>query len=158
MLDTVQSMIAYICLKYPTHMKLSKARLTKLVYLADWYSSYTDRRQITKIQWLFNHFGPYVNDVVDSVKGVWGFEVCDESTGYGTNRSIISYHGSPDWIRLTQRECDFLDAVVDSTKNMCFNDFIDLVYSTYPVRTQERYTYMDLPQLASECKAMNQMP
>ena len=37
-----------------------------------------------------------------------------------------------------------------SYKNMNFNEFIDFVYSTYPIQVSNRYSYLDLTKLAEE--------
>ena len=55
-MNNLENVIAYFCLHYPHKRELSKARLTKLVYLADWFSALIFRRQITNINWIFNHF------------------------------------------------------------------------------------------------------
>ncbi|MEZ5578109.1 MAG: hypothetical protein R3F40_00950 [Candidatus Competibacteraceae bacterium] len=31
-----------------------------MIYLADWFSSLADGKKLTDIEWLFNHYGPYV--------------------------------------------------------------------------------------------------
>jgi len=58
--NLVDEIIKYICLNYPYKYKLSKARLTKMVYLIDWYYSKLNKHQMTNISWEFNHYGPYV--------------------------------------------------------------------------------------------------
>lgn len=64
-MNKLQKIIAYFCIRYPYKGELSKARLTKLVYLADWFSALIDDHQLTDIDWLFNHYGPYVDDVFE---------------------------------------------------------------------------------------------
>ena len=74
----LQNIVAYLCSMYPHKSELSNARLTKLVYLAHWFSALLDGRPMTNIEWLFNHYGPYVDDVVDSVRNTQYFSLeCD---------------------------------------------------------------------------------
>ncbi|MCS0351186.1 Panacea domain-containing protein [Vibrio ordalii] len=151
-MNKIQSLVAYLCMNYPYESELSKERLTKLVYLADWISALVDDKQITRIDWLFNHYGPYVDDVVESVLFNTDFSIVSEQTMYGSEKNIISFHGASSNIELTSREKQIVDAVINKTEKMYFNDFIDYVYSTYPVRSQNRYSHLDLVQLAREYK------
>ena len=48
-MDNVKDIVAYICCKYPYSSELSNARLTKLVYLADWMSAVANDEQVTDI-------------------------------------------------------------------------------------------------------------
>lgn len=152
-MNKLQSMVAYLCRNYPYKGELSKARLTKLVYLADWFSSLADDRQMTRIQWLFNHYGPYVDDVINAVAVSPDFSVSHEQTVYGTEKNLVVYNGAGDDIQLSPREKQILDLVISKTQSMYFNDFIDYVYSTYPVQANNRYSYLDLVGLAREYKA-----
>jgi hypothetical protein len=43
-----------------------------------------------------------------------------------------------------------LDFVIEQTAPLYWNDFIKLVYSTYPVVTQPRFLPLDLVKLALE--------
>lgn len=156
-MNKLQSIVAYLCLNYPHKSELSKARLTKLVYLADWFSAVVSGKQMTGITWLFNHYGPYVDDVVNSISGVYGFSVSRESNAYGTTKDVISFDGNGNGIDLTATDCAILDAVMKNTQNLTFNGFIDYVYSTYPVQSHERYSTLDLESLAKEFKQKSKM-
>ena len=152
-MDKVKNIVAYFCLKYPHENELSKARLTKLVYLADWVSALVCGKQLTNIKWIFNHYGPYVNDVVETARNDINFNIIPARTYFGGEKYIISFNGDEDDIDLTSKEKDILNAIIEKTKTMYFNDFIDYVYSTYPVRSQERYSYLNLVELAKEYKS-----
>ena len=145
--------MAYIVNKYPNKSELSKARLTKLVYLADWFSALLDDKQMTDIEWVFNHYGPYVDDVSNIATFDSDFSIIPEKTIYGGDKYVISYSGNDIDSELSDREKAIIDAIIDKTKVMYFNDFIDYVYSTYPVSSNERYSYLDLEFLAKEYKA-----
>ncbi len=47
----LKDIIAYYCDRYPHKEELSKARLTKMVYLADWKSAIVHGKQISDIKW-----------------------------------------------------------------------------------------------------------
>ncbi|VXA77308.1 MULTISPECIES: Panacea domain-containing protein [Aeromonas] len=149
-MNRLQKIIAYFCVKYPHKGELSKARLTKLVYLADWFSALIDDRQLTDIDWLFNHYGPYVDDVVEVASRSPYFSIVSEQTMYGSDKYLISFNGHFDESSLPYRERQILDFVINKTKNLYFDDFIDYVYSTYPVESRNRYSRLDLVSLARE--------
>lgn len=146
--------MAYVAAKYPYKNELSKARLTKLVYLSDWFSSLLDERQMTDIDWLFNHYGPYVDDVYDIASTDSEFSITPEKTIYGGDKFVISFNGNQYSLELSDREKNIIDTIIEKTKTMYFNDFISYVYSTYPVSSNERYSHMDLVSLAKEYKSL----
>lgn len=149
-MNKLQQIVAYFCINYPHKEELSKARLTKLVYLSDWFSALLDKKQLTEIEWVFNHYGPYVDDVVESVRSSQGFTVSDSRTMYGSHKYLISCSLENDVLTLSDREKAILDTVIEKTKSLYFNSFIDYVYSTYPVKTKERYSSLDLVKLADK--------
>ena len=146
----IQQIIAYYCINYPYPNELSNARLTKLVYLADWFSALADRQTMTHINWVFNHYGPYVDDVINSVSFNPNFSITSTRTNFGSSKKIVSYLGPNISTDLPLRTRQILDLVIDKTKDMYFDDFINYVYSTYPVRAQNRYSELDLVSLAIE--------
>lgn len=151
-MNKIQEIIAYFCTMYPHKGELSKARLTKLVYLADWYSALADGKQLTNIKWLFNHYGPYVDDVVSNADSSQGFKIIKEHTMYGSDKYVIGFEKDFNENALPNRERQILDTVIKNTKSMYFNDFISYVYSTYPVASQDRYSELNLVVLANEYK------
>lgn len=148
----LQRIIAFLCSEYPHKSEITKARLTKMVYLADWFSALLDGKQLTDIKWVFNHYGPYVDDVVDAAHSALGFKIEHETTMYGSSKYVISFNGVIDDLDLKGRERDILNAVIKKTKSMYFNEFVDYVYSTYPVKTKERYSTFNLVRLAEKYK------
>ncbi|MEL6114858.1 Panacea domain-containing protein [Photobacterium sp. SP02] len=148
----LQRIIAFLCLEYPHKSEITKARLTKMVYLADWFSALIDGKQLTKIEWVFNHYGPYVDDVVEAAHSALGFKIEHQNTMYGTSKYVISYKGDIEDLDLKEREKEILTAVILKTKSMYFNEFVDYVYSTYPVKTKERYSSFNLVRLAEKYK------
>lgn len=151
-MNRLQNIIAYLCLNYPYPNELSNSRLTKLVYLADWGSALADERQLTNIQWLFNHYGPYVDDIKEAVEYSNDFVFQSDSNMFGSSKNIIRFRGDLYNLNLSHRDKTILDLVMERTKSMYYNDFIDYVYSTYPVHSQNRYSHLDLVSLAREYK------
>lgn len=153
-MNRLQNIIAYFCVFYPYSEELSNSRLTKLVYLADWFSSLADNKQLTNIDWLFNHYGPYVDDVKDAVLSSRDFTFHQDQNVFGSNKTIINFIGLPNSINLTARDRKILDLVIEKTKGKYYNEFIDYVYSTYPVQSKNRYSSLDLVNLANEYRKL----
>jgi len=154
-MNKLRTIMAYFCANYPHKSELSKARLTKLVYLSDWYSALMHKHKMTDINWIFNHYGPYVDNITDLANLDNDFSISSQKTTYGGNKYVISYSGDSVKNTLEKEELDILDAIINKTKSMYFNDFIDFVYSTYPVSSNERYSKLDLEALAERYRAAN---
>jgi len=53
---------------------------------------------------------------------------------------------------LTFDEEVLINNIIEETKYKSWNDFIDYVYATYPIRETEKYGFLDLVKLAEESK------
>lgn len=146
----LSDVMLYLLQQAGGHRGLPNGRLTKLVYLSDWLSSVQHGRQITAIQWYFDHFGPYVFDVVDTARGEPDrFAVRQSPNPYGSPSTIIAT--SSRTLRptaLTSGDRKTLDHVIETTAGLNWSEFVRLVYSTYPVLASAKYTVLDLPELA----------
>jgi hypothetical protein len=137
-------LIIYIFKYYPNPLELSKPRLVKLIYLADWKHSIEYGSQISEIEWFYNHYGPYVDEVIDLIK--------QRSDLFNVESKINTIGGSSDRITLKKNaEVDLLDEyketadfIIDNTANMNWSDFISLVYSTYPIKNNSKYSNLNL--------------
>lgn len=154
-MQKIENIIKYLCKNYPHKDELSKARLTKLVYLADWFFSLAKGRQMTDIHWVFNHYGPYVDDVTKVANESSDFKVITTTTELGGNKYLIELVDENSSIDLNEDEKIVLDFIIKKTQGMYFKKFIDYVYSTYPVTSKERYSTLDLVALAQEYKTLN---
>lgn len=149
-MDTLKDIIKYLFVNYPYKNELSKARVVKMVYLADWKYAITYGRQITDIQWYFNHYGPYVSDVINEIREDEDFTLTMVSNVLGEPKELIMVKENFVNPEISPNVKDVLDFVIKKTAPLFWEDFIDLVYSTYPVVTQPRYSYLDLVELAKE--------
>ncbi|HJE22275.1 MAG TPA: SocA family protein [Methylorubrum populi] len=147
-MDKLEAAIAYLCENYPHKSELSKARLTKLVYLADWKSCIENDKQISNIEWVFNHYGPYVDDIYNTAISSPSFNVERSTNFYGNRKEIISLKLTILNNHLSASEKRILDHVIEETKRLNWDQFIQLVYSTYPVLTGTRGEKLDLAAIA----------
>ena len=72
---------------------------------------------------------------------------------FGTAKYIINSNVDKellDYSLLTLQQTSIINEVILETKSLYWNDFIDHVYSTYPIVHSERYSDLDLVSLAEE--------
>jgi hypothetical protein len=143
-MKNILNIVIYIFRNYPKVEELSKPRLVKLIYLIDWKHTIDNDRQATSINWYFNHYGPYVDTVIDLIK--------ENEKVFNVQSTINSYGGVSDKIKLVSTEEVTIDEsikksadfIIDNTADKNWTEFINLVYSTYPIKTNSKYTYLDL--------------
>jgi hypothetical protein len=147
---SIKDALAYLLLNYPFKNELSNARVTKMVYLADWHHVLKSDRQVTAIKWFFDNYGPFVWDVKNTAEAEKSlFRVAESSNYYRSPKcefEMIDHSYRPE---LTISEQQSLQHVIDSTKELGWDGFIKLVYSTYPIVTSSRYTHLDLREKAN---------
>lgn len=134
-------------------IKLSKGRLNKLVYLADWKYSLDYGKQLSNISWKFNHYGPYVNEIENSIESdlLKRFKITHQETSYfGHSKYIINLIDDSKFIAPNDSERTTLDMILKLTDKLNWTDFINLVYSTYPIKVSERGDILHLVALAKQ--------
>jgi hypothetical protein len=156
-MNKIRYLLRYFTLYYPHKNELSKTRITKMVYLADWFSAKERGKQLTDIEWYFDHYGPYVSDVYDEAESDRKIIIRHSYSVYGSPKGIIGLKKdyNEDQLHLdmlSDPDKKILDKVIEKTKNLNWSEFIDYIYSTYPIRTQQKYGFLDLVKLADEEK------
>lgn len=123
---------------YPQSKELTRDRLVKLTYLADWRSAITYKKQITSVKWYINNYGPYIEDMYKIL--------ADEK--FDINQEIQR--------RKTEKyNCDreinlVVNFIIDKTQDLDSNTFSNLVFSTFPLATSTKYSYVDLVEKAKQ--------
>lgn len=144
----IADLLVYFCIKYPLPHELSKARLTKMVYLADWESCLRSGKQLTDIRWYFHNFGPYVDDVLNAAERSEFLEVVRTENFYGDAKQIIRARPNAHAPHSDRDVQSILDDVMQKTKRLYWADFIRYVYATPPIAQSTRYTELDLQRFA----------
>jgi Protein of unknown function (DUF4065) len=121
-----------------------------MIYLADWRSAITRGEQLTGLEWVFSHYGPYVSDVKRVAETDSAFEVIPTKNPHGGQEDLIQVADDVIYPSVTGDEKELLDYVISSSSSKNWDDFIKLVYSTYPIVTQDRFSSLDLVELAKE--------
>mgnify|MGYP000078058339 CR=1 FL=1 len=145
-MNKLASIMAYFCKNYPFKHEISNARLTKMVYLADWLSTQKYGYQLTDIKWYFDNYGPFVHDIEKEAYDNPKFEIISGMTVYGTPKRQIQLVDTNISINIPVEVQTILDKVINDTKVLNWNDFIKFIYNTAPVRNSYRYSYLDLNQ------------
>lgn len=152
-MDSLIDIIKYLYDNYPHRDELSKARLVKMIYLADWRSAITNSKQITSVNWYFNHYGPYVEDIINEIRNDDNFKIIPTVNYYGQEKELIKICEDKKLeYSLSNETKEVIDFVIDTTKSLYWDEFIKLVYSTYPIASEDRYSELDLVKLAEEYK------
>lgn len=132
--------------------QLPKGRLVKLFYLLDWKTALASGKTITGLQWCYNHFGPYLPQVVDMLADSDDIVLHQQNSAMGSEAEYLKLKSTEvsneELECLSEDERKLADEVIAATKDLNFTDFIKLVYSTYPIRISQKYTELDLPVLA----------
>jgi hypothetical protein len=150
----LKDVIAYLIKNYPSTIsdELSNARLTKLIYLTDWKSCLSNGRQVSSIDWYFDNHGPYVHDVIETASANPSvFNIVETSNAYGGRKRIIKLAGAYE-PKIKKNEAEIIDRIIEITRKMYWSEFINLVYSTYPITSSERYSKLNLAAKAGEYK------
>lgn len=154
-MTAIKEALAYILKNYPHNMRheLSNARVTKMLYLADWHQAINHGRQVTNINWFFDNYGPYVNDVKNEAEiNPEIFSTVSTNNMYGQPKVMLALKEQTYIPKLEKNEIDSLDHVIQETQKMYWDSFIKLVYSTYPITSSDRYSHLDLISKAAEYK------
>ncbi len=69
---------------------------------------------------------------------------------YGQKKAVFSLKNENYQPKLNVEERASIDRVVEATRKIYWDDFIKLVYSTHPITSSERYSYLDLVGKAEE--------
>jgi len=155
MKNIISVVIKYLLKEYPHKAELSASRLTKMIYLMDWKNAIESGSQITNAQWHFDHYGPYVDDFIKIAKEDADIVVENTSNYYGGKKQLFklsdTFSGA---LEITPEQKKVADFVIDATKQKNYENFIQLVYSTYPVISSERYSDLDLVSMANKYKEL----
>ena len=147
----LKDILYYLVSKYPHESHLSKARLTKMVYLADWRHSIKKGGQITDIEWVYNDHGPFVWDVINAAKENEDlFEIKNTTNYFGKRKTKVEENNQVYIPNLEDGEKEAIDHVIEETGKMNWDEFMKLVYSTYPIVSKDQNSKLDLSDLAKE--------
>ena len=146
MKNKLKDVLSYIVKNYPYADDLTKTRTTKLVYLVDWEYTKKYGHQLTNIKWFFDHYGPYVSDVLDEADKDRTISIKKTKSNFGTVKYMVMPKFTKNDIvySLTTDEIEIINDVIKKTKLLSWNQFIRYVYDTSPIKKSEKYEKLDL--------------
>lgn len=149
---SIENILHYILNEYPYPNELTKTRITKLVYLVDWYNALEYQEQLSEINWYFDHYGPYVSDVLDVADDDANVKIKETVSAYGGVKYIVEPKdkGKKLEVNLSDKEINIINQVIEDTEGLSWNKFIDFVYNTAPIKKKNKYSSLNLPKLARE--------
>ncbi|MFD2247591.1 Panacea domain-containing protein [Pontibacter ruber] len=155
-MNTLLELIKYVLLEYPKPEELSKPRLVKLIYLIDWKYAIDYGKQVTNINWVYNHYGPYVDDVINLMKENPDlFEIKTRQNPYGgVTDKFQLLNRNVDDIQLQPEVKKTADLIIKKTSHLSWTKFISLVYSSYPIKSNLQYSFLDLEKLSIEFNSL----
>lgn len=151
-MQKLEDIIAYLYQQSPNKDDLSKGRVTKLIFLADWRMSLMARKQVSDLRWYVNKYGPYADDLETLFRTGDVFVFRDTGNYYGGNKKTIAFKVEDHLYNpaLADLEKQVIDATIKATAELGWNEFSNMVNRTYPLVNGEKYDFLDLPQLASQ--------
>ncbi|MCQ1537761.1 DUF4065 domain-containing protein [Methanocalculus taiwanensis] len=148
---SLKDVIAYILKKYPDCNDLSDARLTKMIYLADWKKAVKSGDTVTDIKWYFDNYGPYVDDIIETAnENPSLFTVRNTQNAFGGKKKEIKLNNLRYIANIPDEDAGIIDFVIEKTKDKTFSEFKKLIYNTYPIVFSNQYEYLDLIKLAED--------
>jgi len=137
-MNSILAVSHYLKANHPKQHCLSRHRLLRLVYLADWRAALVYGLPLTDTHWVNDHVFPQAPDALP-----W-FRV-DDGDSY---ENVPAYLPSMEEEPLTEQAVTSLDYVLEKTKNLNWTGVALLVQATHPAHMTEKGSVMDLNSLA----------
>lgn len=149
MQDKLRNIILYIVKMYPYSKTLTISRIEKLIYLINWEYVTRYNTQITNISWYFDNYGPYSSDVYNILNQDKDIKIQKDTSNFGTVRYLVEPRKDKDSLNyrgLSDKEIEVIDEVITNTRLLSWNQLINYVYATTPIRKGKKHTYLNLEE------------
>lgn len=119
---------------------LTRTKLVKLVFLADAQANEILNTKITDTTYVNYHYGPYSDEIVDTVKELDG-DFLKENTGVGSRgkfyiyEPIKSYSGE----ELTNAEKSLINNIINEWSEQDTESMVKEVYERYNIEERPKY-------------------
>lgn len=149
----LRDVAAYLCNRYPHKQELSKARLSKMVYLAELRSAATEGHRLTDRTWILTTQGPYLGDLEELSLQERSFRFVEATSIYGDPMELVTVPDDVGWPSLTEDDVRVLDQVIKESAAKEWEDLYSFVCATVPPLVQEHGTTLDLGLVAQRCRS-----
>lgn len=138
------TLLQRVCSRYPGPARLSALRLTQTLYLIDWRSSLTRGRQVTDLTWQYHDLGPWTDEVMQAISARPElFRIKVSKSLFSESRSTVELAAPPSRQKFEPEVEEIVEFVLDSTSHLEMRKFLDLVFLTYPIATQQSFASTD---------------
>lgn len=137
--------ILYIFEEYRKKDELSSARLVLLIFLIDWKFAIDNGKQFTEAKWVYEHFGPFSNDVFTLIRkknDIFKVDIIKKEDGEITERLFLKSNSIVGVKNFEAKSA--ADFILENTYSMTWSEFIQLVFSSYPIISNSKNTQLDL--------------
>lgn len=146
----LNNILHYLIDRYPYPDDLTRLRVAKLIYLIDWKAVQETGHQLTNITWSLNQYGPTTETIAEAVNIDPELTFSETVSNFGTKKYMLN--ATPNHklrpYNLSPEDSYLIDTVINETKNLFWNDFMDHVYETPPVVQAKSYGVLDLENVA----------
>ncbi|EEU8400297.1 SocA family protein [Campylobacter lari] len=89
--------------------ELTKGRLNKLIYLADWKNCLEYNKQLTNIKWKFNHYGPYIDKIQEEINNdvYKRIDIKSKKTKFGNPKYVVEISKNKDFVEPNENQKKF---------------------------------------------------
>lgn len=150
MFGPTEKLIAYII----EHLsgKITKTQLVKLAYLADLESTKFTNSQVSDIQWLRYHYGPYDKHLDERLGFLQqnGFiEIKQQNKVSDPDKTyfIFNYTGKSVDPNLEPVKKDIVDTIIKQFGSFTLNSLLKYVYDTEPMKGAKKDEPLDLKKI-----------
>lgn len=144
------NILHYLVDKYPYPDDLTRLRVTKLIYLIDWKAVQKTGQQLTNITWSLGQYGPTTETIIETVDKDPGLTFLETVSNFGTKKYLLKTT-IPDEQLSYNLSCEnrhLIDTVINETKDLFWNNFMNHVYQTPPVIQAKSYGVLNLENFA----------
>lgn len=139
MLDFIEVFKLIVAL-YPKEKELNYDKLVKITYLIDWRSAIVQKKQITNTKWYINNYGPYIDNMYETL------------TAQHIDIKNLLQHRDVKLIEFDKNTLNIVNFILNKTINLEYDKFVTMVFSTFPIATSTKYSYVNLVKMAEEYK------
>lgn len=130
-----------------------------IVYLADWRSTIKSRNRLLQCVWTFGHYGPETEEFEAALEQYsWMFKTSRRRETNGIEFRWIQPEHPEYRVLLEEHEHAAVEHVLSTTSSLDRADLVRLVYSTFPMLSSERFTTLNLEDLADKYVAFRGPP
>lgn len=154
-MNKVQQIAAYY-LKHSKSKSISELRLTKILYLCDWIHCLVHDSYMTNFKWMLKYCVT-AEGVNQSIMSGQHFSMQVIKQHSEIKEYTLLFPNINNTELLVDSEIKVIDYILKHTDELYFNDLINYIHSTYPLREDTIYRDLDLLKSAKNYHQKNSL-